>query len=76
MNRRAKLLERARHGTISFEEFETLLAQNGWVKRKSKRGSHRVWISPRGIPHPIQPDQNGEAKKYQLEQFFKEFENA
>lgn len=66
MTKREKLLAKARANPkgLSFDEFETLLAQCGFVfKRQS--GSHRVWLSPSRRAIPIQPDHGG-AKAYQV----------
>ncbi|MGH8643648.1 MAG: type II toxin-antitoxin system HicA family toxin, partial [Gammaproteobacteria bacterium] len=54
--------------TLSFDDFETLLARLGWVKR-GQEGSHRLWYSQKGHRLPIQPSKNGKAKAYQVKQF-------
>jgi predicted RNA binding protein YcfA (HicA-like mRNA interferase family) len=70
-----KLLAKARANPkgLSFDEFETLLAQRGFVfKRQS--GSHRVWMSPAQRVIPIQSDK-GRAKAYQVLQALRMIED-
>lgn len=69
MTKQEKLLEQARShpASLRFADFETLLAQSGWI-RKRQRGSHRLWYSPRGYRLPVQ-DEDGQAKPYQVRQF-------
>ena len=64
-----KLLEQARShpASLSFTDFETLLAESGWT-RKRQRGSHRLWYSPQGYRLPVQ-EEGGQAKPYQVRQF-------
>ena len=68
MTKRGKLLAKAlaNPSGLSFEEFETLLSQFGWVMKRQS-GSHRIWSSPEGKVVPIQPS-NGKAKGYQVKQ--------
>ena len=73
MTRREKLLEKARRnpGGLSFEEFETLLQQCGWIKDRQS-GSHRIWYSPAGTRLAVQP-KGDKAKGYQVEQFLGQY---
>ena len=54
-------------GTVSFRDFESLLAKLGFrLDRVS--GSHHIYIHPAvGRPFPIQPD-GKDAKRYQIRQ--------
>ncbi len=74
MGKKEKLLDKARNNpnALSFEDFVTLLRHCGWVK-DHQRGSHVVWYSPKGYRISIQ-NKNGEAKGYQVKQFFKQFD--
>jgi predicted RNA binding protein YcfA (HicA-like mRNA interferase family) len=54
---------------FTFDEFETLLTQNGWELSRQNE-SHRLWYSPKGQALPIQPRKDGKAKLYQIQQFF------
>jgi HicA-like toxin of HicAB toxin-antitoxin system len=69
MTKQEKWLEQARNhpAGLRFADFETLLAQSGWT-RKRQRGSHRLWYSPHGYRLPVQ-DEDGQAKPYQVRQF-------
>jgi len=60
---------------LTFEEFETLLRQSGWILSRQK-GSHRRWCSPNGQLLPIQPRKDGKAKLYQVQQFLNYQEEA
>jgi hypothetical protein len=77
VTRREKLFAKARANPdgLRFAEFETLLAQSKWT-RKRREGSHVVWLSPSGVALPIQPGRNGKAKGYQVRQFLKLLEGA
>jgi predicted RNA binding protein YcfA (HicA-like mRNA interferase family) len=72
MTKREKLWEKAQNSpqNITFDEFETLLRQTGWIFSRQK-GSHRLWYSPNGQSLPIQPRKDGKAKLYQVQQFIK-----
>ncbi|OHC94325.1 MAG: hypothetical protein A3H25_08855 [Sphingomonadales bacterium RIFCSPLOWO2_12_FULL_63_15] len=64
----AKLLQRlldGHHG-ISFRDFERVLMALGFVWDRTK-GSHRQYVHPK-VPRafPVQPDKNGDAKRYQI----------
>lgn len=56
---------------LRFQEFEKILDWAGFILSNVK-GSHRVYSHPE-IKRmlPIQPDKNGYAKVYQVEQFIK-----
>jgi predicted RNA binding protein YcfA (HicA-like mRNA interferase family) len=71
MTKKEKLWQKANNSpeNLTFDEFETLLIQNGWEFSRQK-GSHRLWYSPSGKPLPIQPRKDGKAKLYQIQQFF------
>ncbi|UXE63244.1 MAG: type II toxin-antitoxin system HicA family toxin [Woronichinia naegeliana WA131] len=71
MTKRNKLWQKAKESpqNLSFDEFETLLRQSNWTLERQK-GSHRLWISPKGQILPIQPRKDGKAKPYQIQQFF------
>ena len=71
MSKKEKLWQKAKNSpeNLTFDEFETLLAQNGWVFSRQK-GSHRLWYSVKGQALPIQPRKDGKAKVYQVQQFF------
>lgn len=75
MTRREKLAEKARDNpdALSFQDFETLLGQSGWVFKR-QTGSHRFWKAPSGEILPIQP-KGGKAKGYQVKQALKIMEN-
>ena len=70
MTKKEKLLQKARENpdNLTFDEFETLLSQNGWEFSR-QRGSHRLWCSPTGQSLPIQVRRDGKAKLYQIQQF-------
>jgi len=70
MTKKEKLEKKAkeRPQNLTFEEFETLLRQSGWILSRQK-GSHRLWCSPNGQLLPIQPRKDGKAKLYQVQQF-------
>jgi predicted RNA binding protein YcfA (HicA-like mRNA interferase family) len=72
MTKREKLWKKARENpqNLTFDEFETLLRQTGWIFSRQK-GSHRLWCSPNGQSLPIQPRKDGKAKVYQVQQFIK-----
>jgi len=54
-------------GTVSFRDFEALLAALGFALR-AQRGSHRIYVHPEiSRPFPIQPD-GKDAKRYQVRQ--------
>ena len=55
-------------GFVPLSEFETLMEQYGWVFRRQS-SSHRLWYSPSGYRLPVQPEQGGTAKAYQVKQF-------
>ena len=44
----------------------------GWTFSR-QAGSHRIWRSPNGYRHSVQPDGN-KAKRYQVSQFLKRFD--
>ncbi len=69
-------MEKARNNPkgLSFEDFETLLAQSGWVFKR-QTGSHRYWLSPGKRVLPIQPG-GGKAKAYQVKQALRMMENG
>ncbi|MFM8330805.1 MAG: type II toxin-antitoxin system HicA family toxin [Candidatus Methylumidiphilus sp.] len=70
MTKRDKLLDQAFNNPagLSFAEFQTLLSQADWEKRRQS-GSHELWYSPQGFRLPIQRGDNGKAKDYQVKQF-------
>ncbi len=70
-----KLLEQARShpASLRFADFETLLAESGWTRRR-QRSSHRLWYSPQGYRLPIQ-NEDGQAKPYQVRQFLTVYRN-
>lgn len=70
MTKREKLWQKAKQSpqNLTFDEFETLLQQTGWIFSRQK-GSHRLWYSPKSQPLPIQPRKDGKAKPYQVQQF-------
>lgn len=70
MTQREKLWRKAKENpqNLTFDEFETLLRQSGWIFSRQK-GSHRLWYSPSGQSLPIQPRSDGKAKTYQVQQF-------
>ncbi len=70
MTKKEKLEKKAkeRPQNLTFEEFETLLRQSGWILSRQK-GSHRLWCSPNDQLLPIQPRKDGKAKLYQVQQF-------
>ena len=72
MTKKEKLWQKAQQNpqNLTFNEFETLLEQNGWQLARQK-GSHRLWSSPQGQSLPIQPRKDGKAKVYQVQQFIK-----
>ena len=72
MTKREKLWQKAINNpqNLTFDEFETLLRQTGWVLSRQK-GSHRLWCSLNGQVLPIQPRKDGKAKLYQVQQFIK-----
>lgn len=72
MTKREKLWQKAINSpqNLTFDEFETLLRQTGWILSRQK-GSHRLWCSPKGKILPIQPRKDGKAKVYQVQQFIK-----
>ncbi len=71
MTRIEKLYERLlanRRATISFREFERLLAAFGF-KHVRTTGSHRQYVHPKlPRPLPVQPS-NKDAKPYQVREF-------
>ena len=71
MSQYKKLLSKAIQNPdgLSFSEFQTLMAQCGWVKDRQK-GSHQIWYSPEGARISVQR-RNGTAKGYQVRQFLK-----
>lgn len=75
MTRHDKLLAKARNNPKgqSFDDFQTLLQQSGWVFNH-QTGSHRIWYSPKRYRLSIQPSGNGKAKGYQVEQFLMQYE--
>jgi len=68
MNTKAKLLDKARTGRLTFREFLVLLSQQGWTKVRQK-GSHQIWQSPGGRMVPVEKGPSGDAKAYQIGQF-------
>lgn len=66
MSQHKKLLDKARRNPdgLSFAEFQTLMAKQGWVK-DHQRGSHQIWYSLGGSRLSIQ-NPNGMAKGYQV----------
>ena len=75
MTKREKLLTQAKSNpaSLSFSEFQTLLIQCDWQKRRQS-GSHELWYSPQGFRLPIQRGENGKAKEYQVMQFLNRLE--
>jgi predicted RNA binding protein YcfA (HicA-like mRNA interferase family) len=75
MTKREKLLAQAKSNPkdISFDEFQTLLRQAGWIFDHQK-GSHQIWYSPTRYRLPIQEGRSGKAKSYQIEQFLRQYE--
>jgi predicted RNA binding protein YcfA (HicA-like mRNA interferase family) len=75
MTSRDKLFEKACQYPqgLSYAEFQTLLEQCGWKKRR-QAGSHELWYSPQGFRLPIQRGENNQAKGYQVKQFLKRWE--
>lgn len=75
MTKRAKLLEKAERNPagLRFGEFETLLEGCGWSFDR-QRGSHRIWISPKGARLSAQATKLGKAKGYQVKQFLTIYE--
>jgi hypothetical protein len=69
MNKQDKLIHKAYNNPkgLTFNEFKTLLKRCEW-KYKGAKGSHEKWISPTGKMLIIQ-NNDGKAKKYQVEQF-------
>jgi predicted RNA binding protein YcfA (HicA-like mRNA interferase family) len=67
------LLEKAEAGpnNLSFRDFEKLMKQEGWTFERQK-GSHRLWVSPKGFRLPIQ-SRKGKAKGYQVQQFLAQY---
>ena len=67
----AKLYEQLVHShsrTISFQDFERLLAVFGFERARTT-GSHRQYVHPAiPRPFPIQPD-GKDAKRYQVREF-------
>lgn len=64
----AKLIQRllAGHHGISFRDFERILFALGFSWERTK-GSHRHYAHPKVLrPFPVQPDKNGDAKRYQI----------
>ena len=57
---------------LSFNEFETLLKQSGWMFDR-QRSSHRIWYSPKGARLSLQAKGNL-AKAYQVRQFLQQYE--
>ncbi len=74
MSRKEKLLQKTKNNPkgLSFNEFETLLKQYGWIC-DHQRGSHRMYLSPQKFRLPIQPKGNM-AKEYQVKQFLGQLE--
>ena len=72
MTKKEKLCRKAQQNTqnLTFKEFETLLEQNSW-KLARQKGSHRLWLSPKGQSLPIQPRKDGKAKVDRVQQFIK-----
>jgi len=70
MTRWEKLLNKALQNPdgLSFADFQTLLIQSGWIKRR-QAGSHELWYSPKGFRLPIQRGNSSKAKGYQVKQF-------
>ncbi len=74
MNRRDKLFAKIRNNpnSLSFREFETLLAQCRWVF-DHQNGSHRIWYSPHSYRLPIQSKRK-DAKGLEVRQFLKQYD--
>ena len=74
MVKKEKLLSKVQNNPdgLSFDDFETILAQCEWVKHRQE-GSHRIWKSPAGFRLSIQ-ERNGKAKGYQVRQFLAQYE--
>jgi len=77
MTKSEKLLARAKNNPkgLSFDEFQTLLRQAGWIFDHQK-GSHQIWYSPKRRRLPIQEARNRKAKGYQVEQFLAQYEET
>ena len=73
MKRKDRLLSKARNtpSSLSFREFEILLAQCGWTF-DHQTGSHRIWYSPQRYRLPVQP-KGKQAKRYQVKEFISRY---
>jgi predicted RNA binding protein YcfA (HicA-like mRNA interferase family) len=71
MSQYEKLLRKAiaNPNGLSFPEFQTLMAQCGWIKDR-QRGSHQIWYSPDGVRLSVQT-RKAMAKGYQVRQFLR-----
>jgi predicted RNA binding protein YcfA (HicA-like mRNA interferase family) len=73
MTKKQKLLQRLLSGSknIRFDEFVTVILAFGFTRVRIS-GSHHIYEHP-NVPQPIsiQPDQNNQAKAYQVRQFTK-----
>jgi len=74
MSKVEKLLKKARNNPrgLSFNDFETLLTQLGWIRQRQE-GSHRIYISPKRYRLSVQP-KGAKAKGYQVRQFLKQYD--
>lgn len=74
MSKVEKLLKKARNNPsgLSFDDFENLLAQLGWILKRQE-GSHRIYISPQGYRLSVQP-RGAKAKGYQVRQLLKQYD--
>jgi hypothetical protein len=70
MSGKQKLLDKAKNNPkgLRFDEFETLLSLCDWIF-DHQTGSHRIWYSTQKARLSIQPNKNGKAKAYQVQQF-------
>jgi predicted RNA binding protein YcfA (HicA-like mRNA interferase family) len=73
MVKKSKILRKILSGSrnVRFSEFTTVIEAFGFVLERIS-GSHHIFLHP-DIPQAIsvQPDKNGQAKPYQLNQFTK-----
>ena len=76
MKRKDRLLAKARNApnSLSFREFEILLAQCGWTFDHQTR-SHRIWYSLQGHRLPVQP-KGRQAKRYQVKEFLCQYDKG
>lgn len=71
-----KLLEKAMRSpqNLTFKEFETLLAQHGYIKER-QTSSHTMWHAS-GLPRICIQNNAGKAKVYQVREFLETIRNA